>query len=335
LELSKQNLNATRPFKAIVYLNATKHVNTVYEIFDRLLKNPEDRRSGHPLGRAFRGEIHSRLTQGARTRIAGLFRKCQTGILFSSDVTARGMDFPDVTHVIQVGVPRSREDYIHRLGRTARAGRTGEGWVFLHRQEMSSFRRMVRDIPMDQDSSSLATASIDMTRDKIEPTAQEFSELPEASQILLQVESAAAQVPGTLKQEAATAHMATLTGNFRSKRDLYQAMQDLCVHGYKLDGAPSISQNMSENLGFSQEDGFRVRSRGGGFSRDGSSRDGFSRGGSYGNRPSYGNRDSDFGRGSSGSRGSYRGGNNNSGYGDRQRGSSNSWSPKNTLNEWE
>ncbi|KAL5338484.1 P-loop containing nucleoside triphosphate hydrolase protein [Aspergillus crustosus] len=351
LELSQQNANATRPFKAIVYLNATKHVNTVYEIFDQLLNDPEDRRSGHPLGKVFRGEIHSRLTQAARTRVAGLFRKCTSGLLFSSDVTARGMDFPDVTHVIQIGVPRSREDYIHRLGRTARAGRTGEGWVFLHREEIPSFRRLVRDIPMEQDASSLATASIDMPMNKIEPNAQEFSQLPETSKILLRVESAAAQVPDALKQEASTAHMATMMAHFRSKRDLAQAVENLCVFGYKLRGAPSISRGFSERAGISQEDGFSLRPSGGGFSRGGYSRGGYSRGGDsrggdsrggasgYGQRGFFGGRSSydrnPFGGRSSdrgSDRGGYRGGN-SSGHGDRQRGGSRT--SRFALNEWE
>mmetsp|Transcript_80781 Transcript_80781/g.261907 ORF Transcript_80781/g.261907 Transcript_80781/m.261907 type:complete len:191 (-) Transcript_80781:118-690(-) len=51
---------------------------------------------------------------------------------FSSDVSARGIDFPGVTAVIQVGAPSSKEQYIHRLGRTGRAGESGRGVVLLH-----------------------------------------------------------------------------------------------------------------------------------------------------------------------------------------------------------
>ncbi|KAL4880994.1 P-loop containing nucleoside triphosphate hydrolase protein [Aspergillus karnatakaensis] len=342
LELSKQNLNAPRPFKAIVYLNATKHVNTVYEIFDRLLTNPEDRRSGHPLGRMFRGEIHSRLTQAARTRVASVFRKCTSGILFSSDVTARGMDFPDVTHVIQVGVPRSREDYIHRLGRTARAGRTGEGWVFLHPQEIPTFRRMVRDIPMDKDETSLSTASFDMARNKVDPKAQDFTALDETSQTLVQVDAAAAQVPFSLKEEAVVAHMATIMSSFKDKRDLQDAVKDLCVHGYNLPGLPSLSRGMASNLGFSRDNGFNVRSGGGGGPRNNS----FG-GRNFGGRNAsgrsfddrYGGRDSRGGNNSYGRNNRDFGRSGGSGYGDRghagQRdGNSRSWRPRDQADEW-
>ncbi|KNZ76792.1 DEAD-box ATP-dependent RNA helicase 25 [Termitomyces sp. J132] len=55
----------------------------------------------------------------------------QEAVLVSSDVTARGMDFPGVTLVVQVGIPSSPEQYIHRLGRTARAGKSGRGIIVL------------------------------------------------------------------------------------------------------------------------------------------------------------------------------------------------------------
>ncbi|KWU46315.1 DEAD-domain-containing protein [Rhodotorula sp. JG-1b] len=72
-------------------------------------------------------EIHSRKSQSARNSAAEAFKSAKGGVLFSSDVTARGMDFPNVTSVIQVGLPASPEQYIHRLGRTARAGGTAKG----------------------------------------------------------------------------------------------------------------------------------------------------------------------------------------------------------------
>lgn len=54
-------------------------------------------------------EIHSRKSQSARNKASDDFRECTTGILLSSDVSARGLDYPNVTHVIQIGVPSSRE----------------------------------------------------------------------------------------------------------------------------------------------------------------------------------------------------------------------------------
>ncbi|QRV74969.1 DEAD/DEAH box helicase [Ceratobasidium sp. AG-Ba] len=75
--------------------------------------------------------IHSKLTQPRRTKATEDFKRAPTGVLFSSDVTARGIDIPGVTCVIQAGLPANAEQYIHRLGRTARAGNDGHGVLVL------------------------------------------------------------------------------------------------------------------------------------------------------------------------------------------------------------
>ncbi|KAJ3826392.1 P-loop containing nucleoside triphosphate hydrolase protein [Lentinula raphanica] len=80
-------------------------------------------------------EIHSRKSQSARTKAAEAFKNAQSAILLSSDVAARGIDFPGVTLVIQIGLPSSAEQYVHRLGRTARAGAKGQGIIILDPQE--------------------------------------------------------------------------------------------------------------------------------------------------------------------------------------------------------
>ncbi|XP_052193126.1 DEAD-box ATP-dependent RNA helicase 31-like [Diospyros lotus] len=76
-------------------------------------------------------EIHSRKPQNYRTRVSDEFRKSKGLILVTSDVSARGVDYPDVTLVIQVGLPADREQYIHRLGRTGRKGKEGQGILLL------------------------------------------------------------------------------------------------------------------------------------------------------------------------------------------------------------
>ncbi|KAG6379200.1 P-loop containing nucleoside triphosphate hydrolase protein [Boletus reticuloceps] len=85
-------------------------------------------------------EIHSRMTQNRRLAVAQDFKRARSGILVTSDVTARGMDFPGVTLVVQVGLPSSGEQYIHRLGRTARAGRSGKGVIILAPHESGFLR---------------------------------------------------------------------------------------------------------------------------------------------------------------------------------------------------
>lgn len=71
--------------------------------------------------------LHARVSQSKRTNVTNEFRTASAAILVATDVVARGMDFPNVSTVFQVGIPADRESYIHRLGRTARAGRDGRG----------------------------------------------------------------------------------------------------------------------------------------------------------------------------------------------------------------
>ncbi|CAN0346857.1 unnamed protein product, partial [Laminaria digitata] len=87
-------------------------------------------------------ETHSRKSQGARTRVAEAFRNSKGVIMFTSDVSARGMDYPDVSLVVQVGLPADQNQYIHRLGRTARAGKGGSGLVLLTEAEQGFVREV-------------------------------------------------------------------------------------------------------------------------------------------------------------------------------------------------
>ncbi|KAI2603318.1 DEAD-domain-containing protein [Hypoxylon fragiforme] len=113
-------------FKAIIFAPTARLVDFYLQI---LSKTP-----GLPTVMA----LHSRMSQSKRGSITEQFRKSQSSILIATDVIARGMDFPSVTNVIQVGIPSDKESYIHRLGRTARAGAEGRG-TFLVTQHESYF----------------------------------------------------------------------------------------------------------------------------------------------------------------------------------------------------
>jgi superfamily II DNA/RNA helicase len=65
------------------------------------------------------------MDQSARTSALDAFRKGDATLLIASDVAARGLDIPDVSHVFNFDVPHHPDDYVHRIGRTGRAGRTG------------------------------------------------------------------------------------------------------------------------------------------------------------------------------------------------------------------
>jgi superfamily II DNA/RNA helicase len=71
------------------------------------------------------GALHGDMEQSARTAALDQFRKGELPILVASDVAARGLDIPEVSHVYNFDVPHHSDDYVHRIGRTGRAGRTG------------------------------------------------------------------------------------------------------------------------------------------------------------------------------------------------------------------
>ena len=100
------------PYKIIVFFTTARLVGIMSELF-----NSVSSQIGYKVL-----EIHSRKTQKAREKASEAFRKSSNAVMFTSDVTARGMDYPDVTFVLQVGLT-DRSQYIHRLGRTARAGK--------------------------------------------------------------------------------------------------------------------------------------------------------------------------------------------------------------------
>lgn len=101
-------------------------------------------------------EIHSRKSQSARTSTSNQFRDARNAIMFSSDVSARGLDYPDVSFVMQCGLT-DREQYIHRLGRTARAGKSGHGALMIAPYEERYMQRNLKGLPV-KPLSSVPTA---------------------------------------------------------------------------------------------------------------------------------------------------------------------------------
>jgi superfamily II DNA/RNA helicase len=71
------------------------------------------------------GALHGDMDQSARTAALDQFRKGDIPVLVASDVAARGLDIPTVSHVFNFDVPHHADDYVHRIGRTGRAGRAG------------------------------------------------------------------------------------------------------------------------------------------------------------------------------------------------------------------
>jgi superfamily II DNA/RNA helicase len=81
------------------------------------------------------GALHGDMDQSARTKMLAAFRANEITYLIASDVAARGLDIPEVSHIFNYDVPIHAEDYVHRIGRTGRAGREGHAFTMATREE--------------------------------------------------------------------------------------------------------------------------------------------------------------------------------------------------------
>lgn len=96
-------------------------------------------------GRGLRAEaLHGGLSQDQRDRVMKRFRAHTTDLLIATDVAARGLDVPHVSHVINYGVPSAAEAYVHRIGRTGRAGREGVAITLAEPRERGLLRNIER-----------------------------------------------------------------------------------------------------------------------------------------------------------------------------------------------
>jgi ATP-dependent RNA helicase MSS116, mitochondrial len=164
-EIAAANANK-EPYKIIVFFTTARLTGFLAELFNSI---PEQQRCFGPVL-----EIHSRKSQSVRQKASDKFRQATTAVLFSSDVSARGMDYPDVTFVLQVGLT-NRAQYIHRLGRTARQGKDGKGGLllaveeerFMTQTELNDMPLIKLPVPVNGvDPSPLTQALNNVARDK-------------------------------------------------------------------------------------------------------------------------------------------------------------------------
>ena len=149
--------------KTIIFLPTTNMTRLFHTILREVSKTTL------PAGRNTRFyELHSKKSQDQRTRASDAFRAQNTGasVLVTSDVSARGVDYPGVTRVIQVGIPPSPDVYVHRVGRTGRAGTQGRGDLILLPWETGFVTWGMNNIP-------LKTVTVDEMASQVEELARE------------------------------------------------------------------------------------------------------------------------------------------------------------------
>jgi superfamily II DNA/RNA helicase len=101
------------------------------------------------------GALHGDMDQRRRDRVVEDFRKGQLDILIATNVAARGIDIPEITHVVNFDVPQNAEEYIHRTGRTGRAGRDGKAITFVSEWDLEGFDPLLEQFGEDLQKETL------------------------------------------------------------------------------------------------------------------------------------------------------------------------------------
>ncbi|EEP75475.1 hypothetical protein UREG_00321 [Uncinocarpus reesii 1704] len=133
-------IRSTLKSKILVFFSSSKQVRFVYEAFRQM-------QPGIPLL-----HLHGRQKQAARIDITNKFSRSKYSCLFSTDIAARGLDFPAVDWVIQLDCPEDADTYIHRVGRTARYERDGRAVLFLEPNEEEGMLKRLeqKKIPIER-----------------------------------------------------------------------------------------------------------------------------------------------------------------------------------------
>jgi superfamily II DNA/RNA helicase len=187
-----------RPPKVVVFMPTARMAQFAAAVFRRVLRPQEpalgrgrarnkrlrkrDRAAALDHAWAAVLELHSRKGQNHRVRTVEAFGKRQWDngvILFCSDVASRGLDFDDVDLVVQVGLPPSRNQYVHRVGRTARAGKDGQALLMVAPHEVPAAAKMLAGLPVnapDLEEVELPSLSVLLSRVVAEQERQDAEE---------------------------------------------------------------------------------------------------------------------------------------------------------------
>lgn len=134
-ELLRKLINAFKPERAIVFV----HRNSTAGEIARILAERKIAVAA----------IHGNCDRTIRKKALHDFRNGKVRVLISSDISARGLDVKDVTHIFNLDIPTKSEDYLHRAGRTARAGATGCSVLLMTHPETSFIHRYKRDLKIE------------------------------------------------------------------------------------------------------------------------------------------------------------------------------------------
>jgi len=164
---------------------------TLAIVFTRTKKRVDEITDGLQV-RGFRAEgIHGDLTQGKRSSVLNKFKHRSIEVLVATDVAARGLDISGVTHVYNFDIPQDPESYVHRIGRTGRAGKTGEAISFVTPREMPHLR-LIEKVTKSSMKRIVPPTNSDAARGKQQAIADNISKAIEKENLKQYTETATA-----------------------------------------------------------------------------------------------------------------------------------------------
>ena len=179
--------------------------------------------------------IHGDLDQNARERVLGRFRSNQLKVLVGTDVAARGLDIDDISHVFNYHLPDDAEVYVHRIGRTGRAGKTGVAITLLSPKEKRRLREVesltkvsvtkaelptVAEIHRHRENQVVETMKIWLGRGRYKRELEMVQELVEAGHDPLNIAAAALKISRADEKQRPIAEVGEVKSGYRSEKQL-------------------------------------------------------------------------------------------------------------------
>jgi ATP-dependent RNA helicase RhlE len=166
IDLSPEEITVERIEQSVMFVEKQNKINLIIDIINenQVKRGIIFTRTKHGANRLVKkldrsgiesAAIHGNKSQGARTRALAAFRNGDIPLLVATDIASRGIDIEGVTHVFNYDLPNEPESYVHRIGRTARAGRSGVAYAFCDESEsgyLVGIQRLIgKQIPQFKD----------------------------------------------------------------------------------------------------------------------------------------------------------------------------------------
>ena len=146
IDLSPEEITVERIEQSVMFVEKQSKINLIIDIINenQIKRGIIFTRTKHGANRLVKkldrsgiesAAIHGNKSQGARTRALAAFRNGDIPLLVATDIASRGIDIEGVTHVFNYDLPNEPESYVHRIGRTARAGKSGVAYAFCDESE--------------------------------------------------------------------------------------------------------------------------------------------------------------------------------------------------------